>query len=115
MADWDSSLRVGWRILRKVKEEEMSRRGCGLLGFVNSRILDQILSRAGQDSVCMLETPLWLLCGGWVAKGSPGNRETRVETGREGCMTGVWPRRRAVAVKRRRWVPEILRKGTNNT
>ena len=34
-----------------------------------------------------------------------------VETGSEGRMVGAWFRRAVVAVARRRWVPEILRKG----
>lgn len=29
-------------------------------------------------------------------------------------MMGAWPRRAAVAMEGRRWVPETLRKGTNS-
>lgn len=61
----------------------------------------------------ILEPSLRLLCGGWIARDGPRNSEkTRAETGREGCMMGTWPRSSAVAVERR-WVPGILKKGTN--
>lgn len=45
-----SYLGLGWESLRKVREEEMSLTGCGLLGFVNSKGL-------GLDPKGRLEPP----------------------------------------------------------
>ena len=69
----------------------------------------RILSWVG-DSI---KHPCWKLpCSHCVeAELARVSLETGVKIGSEGCMMGARLRKAAVAVERKRWVPEILWKG----